>query len=1460
MNLYASPLRVYLTLGLFAFLGVYCGLKLPVSLYPAASHPEVEVHIELGAFSAEEFLNTYGKDLEEKLRTLQAEGVSVEKVISSYSAGDARFEVTFNWGVKSDLALRETQMLVTSYASRFPQEVRDNTHVWMQSRGSGFLAISLYSESRSLSELYELVEPVVSPKLNSVSDAASPAIWNPTQEEIRVELRPDTLATLGLQPRHVQAAISAAFSGRSAGEIAVGADILPIELPRQVRTLAALSEISVPTPSGSPVVLSDVARIHRGPKTTGTASYRTSGKPSLIIFATPKPGGNVKKMSESIIAVTQDALKTLPSDVKMSILVDPSQFIRAAVNNVFYEVFLAALLAVAVLFVFIGSPRNILTAAIEIPLSIVLAFILMRLFGINLNLISLGGLALSAGMNVDASVVVLENIFRHFEHSPGPHDASTRLRLITGAVKEVSLPLIASTIVSLVVFLPLAFTSGLSQSILGDLALAVAFSHGFSALVALILVPTIRLQLMNGGGDAPSPSYFEKPIRWLEARYSQNLRAFLTHKKAQRYTLVGLPLLLVAMALWVLPRLPRELLGTPDSDRIGISIRTEGNSLLRQMEAEIEIVEQVLAKEFAGKTVSVFAQAHGANSAFLILQGTSRKAAALLLKDLEKRFVPTPLVQYGVFPWNPSEFPLPDPPTLRVSVRGGAPEQRRLVAKGLVDTLRDGKVFPNVYSLPTPNLEYAVQLTPNSSQVEAIRNPALGYSADDLADIVRIATIGRWAGYMPGELNTTQIQLYFPQKSVSNIEEIGAIPLGVSGKTIPLRALADVKRSLNPGRISRENGRALFDVQGRLERGALSTESSIQSAKVEIAKWLKENPEQAKGVTVAYEDPSPEMTEAISQLQRAILLSLVLIFFVLVFQFGTFVEPLLVMVALPLGYIGVLAALYLFGSTLSLNSVLGVILLNGIAVANSILLVDFTKRLAPLRATATEAAVEAASVRLRPILITSLTTILGMMPLALGLGDGGKILQPLGIAVVGGMWFSVTLTLFIVPLLHTVYLNRKARASLNKQNTAWKWRLLRLKPASFVVLLACAGAQGTDLISYTQAIENIVDRHPEVAQQQAQIARVRGQTLPTRLALLPTISLYGRQDTRKELGIDASRLGGGASLDMNLFRWGSDWAGMNAANREIEAEIQTLGSTRLRVERAALEAINAWMTRTQEASIFRRVLDWRSHLFQIAKKRFQRGLIPQQEVDKLSIDLENERASLRDTETTLIQAAAELDQLLGHHRIEETWPWKDRLTSKSLLRTGKEEAILLQRPDWKAAELRLKAAQSRENQNLGRIFPSLDLNISYGLFRSGLGANDPAQVQYSTSLALTIPLFDRLSNYGAYEAQVQASRQAELELEKVRRRARSEWQSAEGSLSLAIDTALARDKTVLMARGLFDDNLKRFDKGLVDTSGLSLDQQRVLQSELLAVRGWAAAHATFAGVCFAQGLRIKECL
>jgi HAE1 family hydrophobic/amphiphilic exporter-1 len=1036
-SLYKSPLRVYLFLGALSLIGIWAGFQLPVSLFPNSSKPIVNVCLHYDS-SADSFLQSYGRDLESQLQAISTDRVQLEKQTAQYDANRVCYRLEFRWQVPNREAKREVENVANGFSSRLPKDVRDSLQIYTSRSGTGVLFVSFYSPKRSITDVYKIIEPILTPQLSKVQDADSPGLFNPQQKQISVEFKPDAMAAFQLFPNDVAGVILQAMESYGGGSVTVGLQTIRIVFPRSVHSLEDLRRLQIPVRSGNVISLSDIARVDLANQTENTEIFKTSGSESLILFSSPKLGGNVKRMAEDILEIVEKSKVNFPPDIGYKKIVDPSEFIRSAVSNVMHEVFIAAGLAVLILFLFVGNLRNVATAAIEIPLSIILAFILMKISGMNLNLISLGGLALSAGMNVDASVVVMENIFRHFEGIDHPLDFSGRLRVVVAAVKEVRFAVIASTIASLVVFLPLAFTSELSYAILGDLAKAVVFSHGFSAIVALILVPTIRLQLMSasGGKHTDSLSVLDSLFKKTERLYGRALSAFLAHRIWQYASYAFLALLFVLLVTLVLPRLPREVIGKPDTDWIVISASTRGNTLLRQMDAQISSVEADLMKNFGSHIQYTFNEVWSENSGEVMARLKDKAEMHELWKQIDAHFTNTPLFTYWVDTWNPAELKIPEPPDMLISVRGNNSESMAAAANSINDDIMQVRAFPAASVDPDISPGQSIAVNAHLAQMPAIARAGAHWTVADLADMVRTATRGRHIADLDLGYESLPIFMQYPKGLLSSPEEVGALPISVGSKIIPLKGVADVVRSDVRPPISHENGHSVYYIRLHQSKGEeAKVPESVRKTTEIIEKWRTENAKmelahplkEGAAPTVTIEDAKKDLNDALRQLAFATFLSIALIFLTMVFQFGDIINSLLVLVAIPLGVIGVVLSLWVFHSTLSLNSLLGVILLNGISVANSIILVDFLQKEVRLGVEPALAAVHVAQLRLRPILMTSLTTALGMLPVALGFGEGGKIIQPLGISVVGGLGFSMLMTLFIVPALQVAYLQRKAR-------------------------------------------------------------------------------------------------------------------------------------------------------------------------------------------------------------------------------------------------------------------------------------------------------------------------------------------------------------------------------------------------------------------------------------------------
>ncbi len=1448
-GLYSSPLRVYLVMGLLAFFGIYCGLQLPVSLFPNSSRPVVRVQGQYGNMTAEEYRHAYGASLEAKLRSLRLDDAQVEEVDANYRPTEFDMRVKFRWGDNIETALRETRNVTSAFAAQWGNSPDYALQTWIWNRNSGFLAVSFFSNERSPDELYRILDPILTPRLQMIADAESPHIYNPQSREVRIELKPEVLTSLQLSMNSIEDSVRKGFETRRGGEVVSAGKILRVIMPRQVSRVEDIGMIPVQTNSGKIVPLRDIASIALAPQTNGSQIFKTNGAASLLLFSSPKPGGNVKAMSEDIMIEVREAMKLLPADVQYRILVDPSEFISSSIENVMHEVLIGSCLAVIVLLIFIGSPKNVATAAIEIPISLVLAFILMRMAKMNINLISLGGLALSAGMNVDASVVVMENIFRHFEKVKGRISRDERLRIIVTAVNEVKGPVIASTIASLVVFLPLAFTSNLSYAILGDLAKAVVFSHAFSALVALVLVPTVRLHIMSREKEVQHPkSPIDKGLVWLESTYAKLLGLFID-PKALKFRLgatAALVLILAGLIAFVLPKLPKEVVGTPDTDWVILGVSSEGNSKIRQMESISDLMERELLEKFGSKIKYTFTEIDGPNYAQVMARLKDKSEMNAVKKILEEHFKNTPTNKFFIESWNPSELPLPEPEHLQIAISGTTPEIRQDAAGELSGLLEGKQVFPRFDTKPGAERNFVISVNPKVDQWLLARASGSTSSLEDVMTQIRVATVTREIDSFPFGKDTFPVILTMSGEPPQSLEDIGTWSVALNSKIAPLRALADIKRTRAPAGVRRINQKEVNYIYASLpeqSQGPTAEERRAQ-AKILTDEWQKDfnarHPNSDDQPVVQFEDGEKEAHEAIDQLQVAIGWSILLIFLTMVIQFGSIMEPLIVLAAIPLGIIGVLIALYVFKSSLSLNSALGVILLNGIAVANSIILVDFARKLHNEGLPPLEAVIKAARTRLRPILITSLTTVLGMLPVACGFGDGGKVLQPLGIAVAGGLWVSMLLTLFVVPTLHVAYMKFVQRSNQKNQSLTVPVLLLLI----LVPLMNTSTSFAADW-SYAEQIAKIAAKQGDISASDKSTNAARERDKAAAWNYLPTVSVDATRAFAKERVPELSNYhttDTNAALSMNLFRFGADAAAQDSSHYRYAAAVEKNQLARLDGEAKAAQLIHEAIAASMEAAVYKRRLTTQSQVISASEARFRKGILSEQELTKLKLEASNLSLSMNSAERNALRASSLVAELGATLPDPLVWPigaktpsqiqvasislWVEKLTQNSL--------------DLKALESSAKAADAAVREARGAMMPYVDATAAWS--KSYLDGYPTQKDQQRYYVTLTVPLFSRFSDWVEYRARAEEAGAASATLDAARIRSTHEFTHEKKLLLALSDEASQRDKNIEAADKLFHDNLQRFERGLISVNDLSIDEFRLREAELTAIKTWQSLH------------------
>lgn len=1010
-SIYARPKRLYFLIIVFTLLGIVLSRFLPVTLFPNSVKPNFRVSVGLYGLTPENFYHLYGDELRALLRKIDG----VETVNTSGEPGHMNYDIKFKWGIDPKKADREIQSIVESMRPRLPKDMRDHVSYRQSQSNGAFFVASISSPDGDLSALKKALEPLVSNPIKAIEGVRVAELSDPNWQNVYITINPERATFHKIDVFRLATYIEQTLAPIYPGRVQLGENNYQILLQNKVENITQLEELTLEPFGTKGLKLKDIAVVELRVGTQGSGIFKTDGKQSLILWVDPRDDANLKAVCDNVAEILETSFPHWPKGSNYKILINPSNLISAAIKDVYESILLGGFFAVVILFLFVGSLKLTIFSALEIPLAMAWAFILMYFNNVGINLVSLGGLALSAGMNVDASVVMVENIIRHFEMKENQN--RDRLDVIMDAVKEVSWPILTSTLASVIVFLPLSMTSGITYAILGDLAKAVVYSHVFSAVVAIILVPTIRSQINHDPHDMnPVSKSFNFFYENFVGLYKKFLYSIL-RPKTYRLAVPALAFVLVAGVSYLLfPKIKKEIIGLPSSELLYININISGAQTTEEAAVIVEPYEKIIKNDFKDKVDFTFTQVRSKDSGAIIAHLVSKKIMKDMIKDLEVALVSTPQVQLRVWPFNPSKLPIPNPPHLSVKITGPDADVIEY-AENLKMELQGTRMFSWLES--TVKREPTFTFKPQFQILDRIREG--GPTLSDLGEILASGLRNRGLGHIKSDTNEDKyVYMQYPDRWFKTSEDLAAIPIVIDSNIVPLSALASISlEDVVSGFYVEDETRNTL-VYGYLTQAARDDKYNNEQK----LKALVESLPRPKDVQVIIEDSQVEINKSLKGLILAFLISLFLIAMIAYIQFENIKDVFIIKSAIPLGFLGVSLALWLFDSTWSINSFLGVILLGGIAVNNSIILVSFYNQCRSEGLDPIESAVKSASVRMRPVLITSLTTILAMIPLAMGIGQGGEVLQPLGISVSFGMLFSTLLTLIVIPCLE-VLLDRK---------------------------------------------------------------------------------------------------------------------------------------------------------------------------------------------------------------------------------------------------------------------------------------------------------------------------------------------------------------------------------------------------------------------------------------------------
>ena len=1008
---------------LIIIMGTLALFALPKDLLPSANMPAVQI---LSFYSGMP-VDHVDKNLTSRFERYTGQAIGIEKQESKSLVGVSIVKNFFGPETDLNTAISQTTSLVMSVLRRLPPGTQPPLILPFDPMAATPLALVSVSGDFTEKELYDLARYDVRNAVQSVPGAMAPTVMGGSERQVVVYLDPKKVAKYNFSPLDIVDHLSKLNTFIPSGDIKIGNIDYQIVSNGLVDHIKDMDDFPLRSENGIPVYLRDMGKAQDASKIQ-TNIVTIDGKRQVYVPVYRQPGANSIKVVDDVrnsIGRLQQTLKGF----KISLVADQSVFIRKAIESITEEAMIGGGLAAFLILLFLGNPRATFGVMLSLPLAILFAFIGLKALHQTVNAMTLGGLALSIGVLVDNSIVVLENISSKLEKG-----MSAKRAAIEGT-SEVALPVLASTLATMVVFFPVIFLSGVVKTLFSALALSVIFAMVGSFLAAMAVMPLFAAKFMrpHKAGDQ-LPRVLEIVQGWLNkliSGYGHALEFALDHRKMA----LVLTLLVTGSSVFLAPGLGTELFPRADSGNFILEIRqSSGQRVEKTTEFAGEIEKKLrtwidphdLKMVIANTGVyygfsAAFTPNSGPQDSFLNVQltedrnFTSQHYAKIVREKLHEEY---PNMDFGIelggLLTSALNGGLRSPIDIQVS--GPKVEISHQVAE---DLMAEVKKIPGSTDIRIQQRFDAPQI---SLDVDRKKASDLGLTTDEVIKNVVSAVSGSstfspsiWVDPKSGIDYLLGVQ--FPEKELNTKEELAAIPITGHGqdRSVELGRMTTITEAKGPSEINHVNLKPVIDLfldaQGR-DIGGLSRAIQKQIDAMEKSSKIP------AGYTVKIRGEVSEMNEAVSALGGGFVLAAILVYLILVVQFKSFKLPAIIMVAVPLGLSGILVMLTITHTYFSIQAAIGAIFMVGIAVANGVLLVEFMNHQIHEGAAIGVAVVEGAKARLRPIMMTSLASILGLVPMSLGLGKGSEANIPLGRAVIGGQLVATVLTLFIVPILY----------------------------------------------------------------------------------------------------------------------------------------------------------------------------------------------------------------------------------------------------------------------------------------------------------------------------------------------------------------------------------------------------------------------------------------------------------
>ena len=1030
MSIYKSavnkPITTFMVFTAIAVIGIFSLVQLPIDLYPEIEPPFLSVMTTYAGSNAADIETNITKRLEDSFNSVD----DIKEVTSRSSDNISVVNLEFNWGVNLDEATNDVRDVIERIYDLLPDGADRPT---IFKFNTNMLPIVFYAVTadESYPGLEKLLEEKIINPLNRIEGVGSVSLIGVPKRFIYVDADPRKLDAYGLTIEQIGNSIAGENLNMPSGNIRMGKMDYQLRIQGEFTDSKQLSSLVVGNKNGIPVYLNDVAAVRDTIKDI-FLEEKIDGETGLRMFVLKQSGANTVKIARQISESLEELQHTLPPDVKIKLIVDTSTFIKSSISNLSQTLMWAFIFVALVVLLFLGNWRATFIIVLTIPISLIVAFIYLYVTGNSVNVISLTSLSIAIGMVVDDAIVVLENISKHIERGSSPREAAIY------ATNEVWLSVIITTLVVVAVFFPLTLVGGITGVMFKQLGWIVTITVIISTITAITLTPMLASKMLVMSKPKKTSKWYsyertvEPVLDRIDGFYEKTLRWSLKHKT---FILVS-ALLIFAGSLLLVRFVGTDFMPEADESRISLAVELQTGTRVEETVKTTRLLEKIINERYPEVVIlssSSGAEDEGGMSSMFSTTGSNMINIMARLTEVSERDrsvwdIADDLRQQVAL--------IPEVVNATVTTGGGGGG----MGGNQVDIEIYGYDF-NVTNTIAEKIKFKLEALESATDIQVSRKndkPELqvildkekltlhGLNSATVSSMIRNRVNGMLASYFKEEGEEYEIRVRLAEEFRNSISELEGLTIVTPiGQEITLKEIAKVEEYWGPPAIEHKRKERVVTVSAK------PNNTSLGNLAKDITKIVNETqlPQEVMiQVGGAYEDQQ----ESFMDIGLLMLMSLILVFIVMASQFESFTMPFIIMISIPFAFTGVIFALLITGTTLSIVAALGAVLLIGIVVKNGIVLVDYTNLMRDRDMRLYDAIVVSGKSRLRPVLMTAMTTILGMLPLALSTGEGAEIWSPMGITVIGGLVFSTIVTMVIVPVMYGVLARSGERDKLMK--------------------------------------------------------------------------------------------------------------------------------------------------------------------------------------------------------------------------------------------------------------------------------------------------------------------------------------------------------------------------------------------------------------------------------------------